>query len=89
MDETDATINGQKYHITKDKVKNAFNQTKPEDWEDFKGPEPYHMIVINGEQKPVKAVFRKIFSTNNFITSDGERVLDKFSSWSFNDVDAL
>ena len=77
MDETDATINGQKYHITKDKVKNAFNQTKPEDWEDFKGPEPYHMIVINGEQKPVKAVFRKIFSTNNFITSDGERVLDK------------
>lgn len=51
MDETDATINGQKYHITRDEVTNAFNQTKPEDWKNLKGPEPHHMIVINGEQK--------------------------------------
>jgi ribosomal protein L37AE/L43A len=77
MEEYEMTHNGRKYVITRAQVTQAFNETHVEDWKDLPGPELYHLIVIQGQEKPVKAVFQKIFGTNDFITSDAERVLKK------------
>ena len=74
MDEYEITLNGNKFKITKAQVVKAFEQTTNVDWINLPGPEPYHVIILNGEEKPVKAVFRKIFGTNDFITREAERV---------------
>ena len=75
MDGYEMTLNGNKFKITKSRIIEAFEQTTKTDWTNLPGPEPYHVIVFNGEEKPVKAVFRKIFGTNDFITLDAERAL--------------
>lgn len=75
MDGYEMTLNGNKFKITKSRIIEAFEQTTKTDWINLPGPEPYHVIVFNGEEKPVKAVFRKIFGTNDFITLEAERAL--------------
>ncbi|MEM0143756.1 MAG: hypothetical protein QXL94_07420, partial [Candidatus Parvarchaeum sp.] len=75
MEEYEITLNNKKFLIKREDVINAFNQTTSEDWKDLPGPEPYHVIIIDGKKKPVKAVFRKIFKTNKFITQEAEKVL--------------
>lgn len=47
------------YFSTAD-VENAFADTKPEDWENKAGSAPHNVIVVGREEKPVKAVFRKL-----------------------------
>ncbi len=81
MNEYISTVNNKKYKISKKDVIKAFEKTKQKDWINWPGPKPYHLIVINQQEKPVKAVFRKIFGTNNFVTFYAEGTLrpcDKF-----------
>lgn len=61
MDEYEMTLNGNKFKITKSQIIEAFEQTTKTDWINLPGPELYHVIVFNGEEKHLKAVFRKIF----------------------------
>jgi len=76
MDEVDLTVNGKNYKVTRSRVKEAFDKTSESDWKNLPGREPDHMISMNNQLKPIKAVFRKIFDTD-FITNDAVRVLEK------------
>jgi len=65
--------------IWSDDVKDAFKKTQPRDYEGKPGYDPYHMIVIDNEEKPVKAVFRnikRIPHDHDFTTHMAERVLE-------------
>jgi hypothetical protein len=44
MEEYEITVNGKPYVITRAQVIQAFNETRPEDWKDLPGIEPYHLL---------------------------------------------
>jgi MoxR-like ATPase len=60
---------------TKEQVIAAFEATQDEDWKSRPGVEPYWLLRIGTEEKPLKAVFRRIAGDTNFNTQTAARVL--------------
>lgn len=64
--------------ITAADVRQAFESTTRADWEGRLGYDPYWMIEVNGERKPLKAVVRKInpkLEVAEFTTHEAARIV--------------
>jgi hypothetical protein len=64
--------------ITADDIRRAFANTTRADWEGRLGYDPYWMVEVNGERKPLKAVVRKIsaqLEAAEFTTHEAARVV--------------
>jgi hypothetical protein len=75
------TVAGKDFEIEREDVIEAFNKTTEADWKNKPGIQPYHFIVIENEEKPVKAVFRNIKNVPenlDFYPNEAERVFRAF-----------
>jgi Cdc6-like AAA superfamily ATPase len=74
------TIQGHKFSFSKQDVHEAFSKTTTADWQNRAGYDPYWVIVVGGEEKPIKAVFRSLRTVGEdfgFSTNDAKRVFER------------
>lgn len=72
------TIRGQHFTFTSEDVKQAFSETTELDWRDNPGREAYTHVVVGGESKPLKSIFRNLRGVPDdfaFSTHDAARAI--------------
>lgn len=74
------TIQGRQFTFSEHDVREAFDKTTPNDWANRAGYDPYWVVVVDGEKKPIKAVFRNLSTVETdfgFSTNDAKRVFER------------